>query len=76
MAREKVRIRREGQWWVCRTPSFGFTAPTARYFRTWQAAMNWGATQLGAAGCADLALSGQLHDAIGSVPMWTPVTFH
>jgi hypothetical protein len=75
MARDKAIVRRVAGAWVCMRPMYGFgDVVDARLFRTWRAAMDYAVQPAGTAACADLQLSGQTHDAIGSVPMWTPIT--
>lgn len=74
--REKISIRREGSHWVCRRPPYGFGDTDTRQFGSWRTAMDWAtAATAGSVASADLQLAGQLQDAVGAVPMWTPLTF-
>ena len=77
MSRPKTIVRRVAGAWVCMKPLYGFGTGVidARLFRTWRAAMDYAAVPAGTAGCADLQLSSQTHDAISSVPMWTPISY-
>lgn len=77
MARGKVSIRREGSLWVCRVPTgFGFGPGEPYYFRTWREAMDAAVPPLGTPASADLQMSRQAQDAVGSIPMWTPVSYY
>lgn len=76
MARSKVSIRREGSLWVCRVPvGFGFGPGEPYYYHTWREAMSAATASVGTSASADLQMSHQMQDAIGSVPMWTPVAY-
>lgn len=76
MPRAKIQVRRVGDVWACTRPPYGFGYCDMRLFRSWRMAMDWAtAASAGSVASADLQLANQLQDAVGSVPMWTPLTF-
>ena len=76
MPQAKIQIRRVGSVWQCTRPPYGFGYCDVRVFRTWRMAMDWATVAAaGSVASADLQLANQFQDAVGSVPMWTPLTF-